>query len=169
MLNKFHALSDKVKQRLQEHEAIAVVEAVGAATLASYLNVTKSNSTGGTYRLGVQAGGAGGVDADLVAGLGAGLVGLAIDPQIGSHLVAVATGLLCGFGARQGAQMGAKKVAAAATPATTTTQATGASLNQMMANGRRPLAFNPRQQFVQNFGALHPVYGGAGQNPQAGY
>lgn len=165
MLNKFHALSDKVKRRLQEHEAIAVVEAVGAATLASYLNVTKSNSPGGTYRLGVKADGTGGVDADLVGGLGLGLVGLAIDPQMGSHAVALATGLLCGFGARQGAQMGAKKVAAG----TTATQQTGASITQSMGNGRRPLAFNPRQQFVQNFGSLHPVYGGAGQNPQAGY
>lgn len=163
MLNKFHALSDKVKRRLQEHEAVAVVEAVGAATLASYLNVTKSNSPGGTYRLGVKADGTGGVDADLVAGLTGGLVGLAIDPQMGSHLVAIATGLLCGFGARQGAQMGAKKVASGAT------QQTGASITQSMGNGRRPLAFNPRQQFVQHFGSLHPVYGGAGQNPQAGY
>lgn len=162
MLDKFHKLPDNVKRRLQEGEAVAIVEAVGAATAASYLNVTKSNSAAGTYRLGVKADGSGGVDADLVVGLGLGLLGLAVDPQLGMHGVALATGLLCGFGARQGAQMGAKKLAGGAT-----TQ-TGASLNQAMANGRRhALPANPRS-YVKDFGMLHPVYG-AGQNPQRGY
>lgn len=127
------SLSETIKRRLQEHEALAVGEAVAAAGIASYINVKKSNSNAGTYRIGAKTDGTGGVDADVVGGLALGLAGLAVDPMIGSHLVAVATGLLCGFSARQGAAMALK----AATKQNTqqTSGQVGATVSQLQPNG----------------------------------
>lgn len=133
----------------REVEAISAVEAIGAAGVFSYINVKKANSTAGTYRIGVQTGGTGGVDFDLASGLALSLLGLAVPPKYGTHALAIGVGALANWSARQGGQMALKaQQAAQAAPAAAATTTTSGSLSQSMANGRHyPALIQSRQQF----------------------
>jgi hypothetical protein len=149
--------------------ALLVVEAVAAAGALAAVNQAKTNTTRGTYALMVKkdpAGnptGEGGVDLDVALGAALVLVAAVAPSGIAPHLAALGAGGLACYGARKGAEYGAKRAAA-------NTDQTHAGIpgytNYGSLSGYTPRWGQPLGQidgYVAGFGNAQPVYAAYGQ------